>query len=236
MAPGSWIDRIALIVFCILLLPYAVCATPIQTFHGPYPEQLPSDSTPLYIWNVPLSILILEFVCVSAPALFIPMQLLFSLSVWLRLGQKRVTYRNVLENENRNAVYMCIQENPGIHMHALSRVLGMNIGTARYHMEVLCGVGKVFQSRTPGSELFCQCKILSPTWRGRSPDISMITRRAGYYALSCSTRDAREGYRVQAHHVGPECHLPYEVVDRGWHHPKREGRAKYAILSLPGRG
>lgn len=150
MAPGSWIARIALIVFCILLLPSAVCATPIQPVHGPYPEQLPSDSTPLYIWNVPLNILILEFVCVSSPALFIPMQLLFSLSVWLRLGQKRVTYRNVLENENRNAVYMCIQENPGIHMHALSRVLGMNIGTARYHMEVLCGVGKVFPEQNSG--------------------------------------------------------------------------------------
>ncbi|MFY1644954.1 winged helix-turn-helix transcriptional regulator, partial [Methanoculleus bourgensis] len=150
MAPGSRIARIALIVFCILLLPFAVCATPIQPVHGPYPEQLPSDPTPLYVWNVPLNILILEFVCVSSPALFIPMQLLFSLSVWLRLGQKRVTYRNVLDNENRNAVYMCIQENPGIHMKALSRVLGMNIGTTRYHMEVLCRVGKVFPEQNSG--------------------------------------------------------------------------------------
>ena len=152
MAPGSRIIRIALIIFCIVLLSPPGCAASTQTeyMYGPYPEQLPSDSTPLYIWNVPLSILILEFVCVSAPALFIPMQILFSFSVWLRLGQKRVTYRNVLDNENRNAVYMCIQENPGIHMEALSRVLGMNIGTARYHMEVLCRVGKVFPEQNSG--------------------------------------------------------------------------------------
>ncbi|MDD3932806.1 winged helix-turn-helix transcriptional regulator [Methanoculleus sp. UBA303] len=150
MAPGSRIARIALIVFCILLLPSVACATPIQPVHGPYPEQLPSDPTPLYIWNVPLNILTIEFVCVSAPALFIPIQILFSLSIWLRLGQKRVTYRNVLDNENRNAVYMCIQENPGILMKALSRVLCMNIGTTRYHVEVLCRVGKVFPEQNSG--------------------------------------------------------------------------------------
>ena len=150
MVPRSRFARTALVIFCLLLLPSVACAAAVQPVSGPYPEQLPSDSTPLYIWNVPLSILILEFVCVSAPALFIPMQLLFSLSVWLRLGQKRVTYRNVLENENRNAVYMCIQENPGIHMNALSRVLGMNIGTARYHVEVLCRVEKVFPEQNSG--------------------------------------------------------------------------------------
>ena len=150
MAPGSWIARIALIVFCILLLPSAVCATPIQPVHGPYPEQLPSDPTPLYIWNVPLSILILEFVCVSAPALFIPIQLLFSLFVWLYLGHKRVSCRNVLGNENRNAVYTCILENPGASMRFISQTLGMNIGTLRYHVGVLCRMGKVVAEQNNG--------------------------------------------------------------------------------------
>ncbi|MFY9169554.1 MAG: winged helix-turn-helix transcriptional regulator [Candidatus Methanoculleus thermohydrogenotrophicum] len=35
-------------------------------------------------------------------------------------------------------------------MNALSRVLGMNIGTARYHVEVLCRVEKVFPEQNSG--------------------------------------------------------------------------------------
>ena len=147
MKPRSWIARTVLVILCLLLLPSAVSATPIQPVYGPYPETLPSDPTPLYIWNVPLSILILEFVCVSAPALFIPVQLLFSLSVWLRLGQKRLAYRNVLENETRNAVYTCVRENPGIHISTLLQMLEMNIGTLRYHVGVLCRMGKVVAER-----------------------------------------------------------------------------------------
>lgn len=78
--------RTTLAIFCLLLLPSVAYAAAIQPVYGAYPETLPSNSTPLYVWNVPLNILILEHVCVSAPALFLPVQLLFSLSVWLRLG------------------------------------------------------------------------------------------------------------------------------------------------------
>lgn len=137
-------------VFCTLLLSSTVCATPIQPVYGAYLEQFPSDLTLLYAWNEPLSILILEFVCVSAPALFIPVQLLFSLFVWLQFGNKRVTCRNVLENETRNAVYVCIWDNPGIRMRSLSQTLGMNIGTLRYHVGVLCRMGKVVAEQNSG--------------------------------------------------------------------------------------
>ncbi|MFA7562153.1 MAG: winged helix-turn-helix transcriptional regulator [Methanoculleus sp.] len=143
MARRSLTIRLSLVAFSLLMLSAAVCATPIQPVYGAYPEKLPSDPTPLYFWNEPLSILILEFVCVSAPMLFIPVQLLLSLSVWLWLGQKRLMCRNVLENEVRNAVYTCIRQNPGVHVDSLSRMLGMNIGTLRYHVGVLCRVGKV---------------------------------------------------------------------------------------------
>lgn len=150
MAPESRISRIALVAFCTLLLSSTVCATPIQPVYGAYPEQLPSGLTPLYPWNEPLSILILELVCVSAPALFIPIQLLFSLFVWLYLGHKRVSCRNVLDNENRNAVYTCILENPGASMRFVSQTLGMNIGTLRYHVGVLCRMGKVTAEQNSG--------------------------------------------------------------------------------------
>lgn len=150
MAPESRIVRIALVAFCILLLSSTVCATPIQPVYGAHPEQLPSGLTPLYPWNEPLSILILEFVCISAPALFIPVQLLFSLFVWLHLGHKRISNRNVLENETRNVVYTCILENPGASMRFISQTLGMNIGTLRYHVGVLCRMGKVIAEQNSG--------------------------------------------------------------------------------------
>ena len=142
--------RTALVVFCLLLLSSAVCANPVPPFYGPYPEKLPSDLTPLYPWNEPLSILILEFVSVSAPELFVPIQLLLLFSLWLWLGQKRLTHNNILENETRNAVYTCIRENPGIRMRALSQMLGMNIGTLRYHVGVMCRMGKVVTEQNSG--------------------------------------------------------------------------------------
>jgi predicted transcriptional regulator len=143
MVPESRVGGIALAAFCLLLLPSVGCAAAIQPFQSAYPEQLPSDSTPLYIWNEPLNIIILELVCISAPALFIPVQILFSLFAWLHLGHKRILCWNVLENQARNTMYTCVRENPGIHMRSLSRMLGMNIGTARYHMGMLCRTGKV---------------------------------------------------------------------------------------------
>jgi len=120
------------------LLSSTVCATSIQPVYGAYPERLPSDLTALYLWNEPPSILILEFVCVSAPVLFVSVQLLFSLSLWLRLGQKRLACQNILENEIQNVVYTCIRENPGIRMRSLSQMLGVSIGSLRYHVGVLC--------------------------------------------------------------------------------------------------
>jgi predicted transcriptional regulator len=40
-------------------------------------------------------------------------------------------------NENRNAVYDFILENPGSTLYDISRTLGMNIGTVRYHLFIL---------------------------------------------------------------------------------------------------
>lgn len=122
--------------------------------YGLYPERLPADSTPLYVWNESLSVLILGLVCVSAQVLIIPVQILLSLLVWLRFGHKRVSYRNVFENETRNAVYMCIRENPGSRMRSLSRTLGVNIGTSRYHVGVLCRIGMVVAEQDSGGKRY----------------------------------------------------------------------------------
>ena len=41
------------------------------------------------------------------------------------------------KNENRNAVYDFILRNPGSTLYDISRALGMNIGTVRYHLFIL---------------------------------------------------------------------------------------------------
>jgi predicted transcriptional regulator len=40
-------------------------------------------------------------------------------------------------NENRNRVYRYIAENPGLTLYDISRDLGMNVGTVRYHLMIL---------------------------------------------------------------------------------------------------
>ncbi len=150
MPPGLSNIRIALTAFLLLVLPSFVCAAPIQHVSGGYPEFILSDPTPLYVWNVPLNITILSILSLSVPtALFMVIQILFSLSPQL-LGHKRVSYRNVLDNKNRDEVYICIQDHPGIRMRSLSRLMNINIGTARYHVAILCKTGKVRYEQNSG--------------------------------------------------------------------------------------
>ncbi len=133
------IAGIVLVVFCLVLLPSAACAVAVQ---DAYPEKVPLDLIPAYVWNIPLDIVVLGIVSVSIPAL-IPILAVFSLLAWLHFGHKRVLHHNVLENETRNAAYLCIRENPGINASSLARLLGMNLGTPRYHVEMLCRTGIV---------------------------------------------------------------------------------------------
>lgn len=151
MASWSLTARIALFVFCLLLLPSVGCAISVQPTSGIHPERIFLDPTPLYVWNVPLNTVILGLLAITVPTtLFVLIQILFSLSAWLQLGHKRVTDGNILDNENRNAVYTCIWKNLGTSMRNLSQMLGMNIGTLRYHVGVLYRMGKVTAEQNSG--------------------------------------------------------------------------------------
>jgi predicted transcriptional regulator len=142
MVSGSSRAGIILALLCLIPAVSAVSATPLV--YGDAPGQMLSDPTPLNVWNVPLKIVALEILSIAAPAaLFIPIQLLFSLSAWLYLGHRRVSDRNVLDNQVRNVIYVCIRENPGIQRAVLARLLQTNIGTVRYHVDVLCRTRKV---------------------------------------------------------------------------------------------
>jgi len=142
--------RTALLLVALLLIIAPGSATGTISSEGEFPEAIPGDPTPVYIWNVPLKLRLLDFVFMTAPLLFLPVQFLISVTVWLVLGQKRISRKNVLEHDTRRAAYLCIRENPGINHASLSRRLGVNIGTLRYHLATLCESGQIVAERDYG--------------------------------------------------------------------------------------
>ena len=117
---------------------------------GEFPELAPDDPAPIYIWNVPLKQVLLDFVFMTAPLLFLPAQYLITAAVWFCLGHRRISRKNALEHDTRRAAYLCIRENPGINHASLSRRLGINVGTLRYHLATLCEMGKIRSEHTHG--------------------------------------------------------------------------------------
>ena len=137
-----------LIVFALLITPGSATSTIMS--EGGFPEVIPDDPTLEYVWNIPLKLVLLDFVFMAAPLLFLPVQFLISVSVWLILGQRRISRKNALEHETRRAAYLCVRENPGINHAALSRMLGINVGTLRYHIEILCETGQIVSESNHG--------------------------------------------------------------------------------------
>ncbi len=137
-----------LIVFALLITPGSAASA--EPSEWEFPEMIPDDPIPEYIWNIPLKLILLDLVFMTAPLLFLPVQLLISVSVWLCLGQRRISRKNALEHDTRRAAYLCIRENPGINHATLSRRLGINVGTLRYHIEILCETGQILSEHDHG--------------------------------------------------------------------------------------
>ncbi|WP_301676448.1 winged helix-turn-helix transcriptional regulator [Methanoculleus methanifontis] len=138
-----------LFITLMLLIPTGSAASTIMS-EGEFPELVPGDPAAIYIWNVPLKLVLLDFVFMIAPLLFLPVQFLISVAVWLVLGQRRISRKNVLEHDTRRAAYLCIRENPGINHSTLSCTLGVNVGTLRYHLATLCETGQIVSEHDHG--------------------------------------------------------------------------------------
>ncbi|HOI59313.1 MULTISPECIES: winged helix-turn-helix transcriptional regulator [unclassified Methanoculleus] len=142
--------RTALLLIVLMLLITPGSAAGTEPSEWEYPETIPGDPVPEYIWNVPLKLILLDFVFMTAPLLFLPVQFLISVTVWLILGQRRISRKNVLEHDTRRAAYLCIRENPGINYAFLSCRLGVNAGTLRYHLAILRETGKILAEHDHG--------------------------------------------------------------------------------------
>lgn len=138
-----------LFITLMLLIPTGSAASTIMS-EGEFPELVPDDPAAIYIWNVPLKLVLLDFVFMTAPLLFLPVQILISVLAWLCLGYRRISRKNALEHDTRRAAYLCIRENPGINHASLSHRLGINIGTLRYHLATLCETGQIVTERDHG--------------------------------------------------------------------------------------
>jgi predicted transcriptional regulator len=142
--------RTALLLLVLLHIIAPGSAAGTISSEGEFPETIPGDPAPLYIWNVPLKLVLLDFVFMTAPLLFLPAQYLITAAVWFCLGHRRISRKNALEHDTRRAAYLCIRENPGINHASLSRRLGINVGTLRYHLATLCEMGEIRSEHTHG--------------------------------------------------------------------------------------
>ena len=142
--------RLGLPFLVLLLLITPGNAAGTESSEWEFPEMMLDDPAPEYIWNIPLKLILLDFIFMNAPLLFLPAQFLISVTVWLILGQRRISKKNALEHDTRRAAYLCIRENPGINHSSLSRRLGINVGTLRYHLAALCEAGKIRSKRDHG--------------------------------------------------------------------------------------
>ncbi|SDK19430.1 winged helix-turn-helix transcriptional regulator [Methanoculleus thermophilus] len=142
--------RLALLLIVLMLLFTPGSAAGTGPSEREFPEMIPDDPIPEYIWNIPLKLVLLDFVFMNAPLLLLPVQFLISVFAWLCLGHRRISRKNALEHDTRRAAYLCIRENPGINHASLSHRLGINIGTLRYHLATLCETGQIVTERDHG--------------------------------------------------------------------------------------
>jgi predicted transcriptional regulator len=88
------------------------------------------DPVPISFWQLPLWIMMLHITAM-------PIEMLASLKASMYLGYKRISGRNVLDQEVRSKIYDHIKKNPGVHYSAIADETGINSGTLRYHLKVL---------------------------------------------------------------------------------------------------
>jgi DNA-binding MarR family transcriptional regulator len=68
---------------------------------------------------------------------------LFPFSILLFGGYRRITKKNVLEQDARSTLHQAITNNPGIDVPTLAGITGLNENTLRYHLVKLIANGKV---------------------------------------------------------------------------------------------
>lgn len=103
--------------------------------------------------------------------------ILYTIAHFLGAGTVARARSRLDANENRNAVCRYIAGNPGSTMRDISRGLGMNLGTIRYHLLILGLNHKIASYQADGKHM--RYFVNSGAYTGEEQQIISIVRREG---------------------------------------------------------
>jgi predicted transcriptional regulator len=108
--------------------------------------------TPIPFWQQPIQVILLHTMYQISPPLLKTMQVFLAWGVGLGFwfGFKRISLRNVLENQDRTRIYSAICASPGIYFRELERTSDINRGTLTYHLELLERANKIVSVTNSG--------------------------------------------------------------------------------------
>jgi predicted transcriptional regulator len=156
---GSWI----LLLMLLLVMAEGAAAVEtggyvVQPGYGIYPDYsdlyftthsadtvLLNDPapTPIRFADLPPAVLILLGIAVVTSGIIYLGKYLAAANLPLVGGFKRVTKKNLLESRSRDAIFQCVKEQPGAHLHDLKKATGFTYKNLIYHLKMLTSFGVV---------------------------------------------------------------------------------------------
>lgn len=103
----------------------------------------PFETVEVNFWELPVPIILLSLALCISPLLELVVQLLLLTKLFVYLGYRKIAGTNLLNNDSRDQIYHCIQDNPGIFFNSIMRKTGIKPGTLRYHLLLLHSMKKV---------------------------------------------------------------------------------------------
>lgn len=134
-------SKLALIIIILFFLAAVSAAYPVH-YHVESGYQYtipnpPNDVRQLSWWELSVRDIVILTVVAFSPALLYPLELVYLIKIFLYFGHRRISDKSVLENRMRLEIYSQIREHPGTTAPTLAEDLDANIGTVRYHLEIL---------------------------------------------------------------------------------------------------
>src|SRR5208337_4397293 len=99
--------------------------------------------TPISLADLPPGVLILLGIAVVTPGIICVGKYLTAANFPLVGGFKRVTKKNLFESRSREAIFQCVKEQPGAHLHDLKQATGFTYKNLIYHLKMLTSFGAV---------------------------------------------------------------------------------------------
>jgi predicted transcriptional regulator len=103
----------------------------------------PFETTEVNFWELPVQVILLSLALCISPLLELGIQLVLFTRLLMYLGYRQIAGKNLLNNDTRDKIYQCIQDNPGIYFNSIQRKTRTKHGTLRYHLRILHAMKKI---------------------------------------------------------------------------------------------